>query len=58
VDTALADAYAIGKILYPQAFADIEPEKKADEIYTLLVGKPVYAEMKQTYGVLGRKWNP
>jgi iron complex transport system substrate-binding protein len=58
VDTALADAYAIGKILYPQAFADIEPEKKADEIYTLLVGKPVYAEMKQTYGVLCRKWNP
>lgn len=58
VDTALADAYAIGKILYPQAFADIEPEKKADEIYTLLVGKPVYAEMKKTYGAIGRKWHP
>lgn len=56
VDTALADAYAIGKILYPKAFEDVDPERKADEIYTLLVGKPVYAEMKKSYGALGRKW--
>ncbi len=57
VDTALADAYAIGKILYPQAFEDVDPERKADEIYTLLVGKPVYVHMKKTYGALGRKWD-
>ncbi|MEW6260324.1 MAG: iron ABC transporter substrate-binding protein [Thermodesulfobacteriota bacterium] len=56
VDTALADAYAIGKILYPQAFEDVDPERKADDIYSLLVGKPIYAEMKKTYGALGSKW--
>ncbi len=53
VETALADAYAIAKILYPQAYADIDPEKKADEIYAFMVGKPVYAEMKKNYGKIG-----
>jgi iron complex transport system substrate-binding protein len=55
IDTVLADAYAIGKILYPKQFEDIDPERKADEIYTFLVGKPVYPEMKKDYGVIGRK---
>ena len=54
VGTALADAYAIGKILYPDAFADIDPEQKCDEIYTYLVGRPVYARMKKDYGAIGR----
>lgn len=54
VGTALADAYAIGKILHPDAFADIDPEQKCDEIYTYLVGKPVYIRMKKDYGALGR----
>jgi iron complex transport system substrate-binding protein len=55
IDTALADAYAIGKILYPKQFEDIDSERKADKIYTFLVGKPVYQEMKKDYGVIGRK---
>lgn len=55
IDTALADACAIGKILYPSHFEDIDPEGKADEIYTFMVGKPVYQEMKKDYGVIGRK---
>jgi iron complex transport system substrate-binding protein len=55
IDTALADAYAIGKILYPKQFEDIDPERKADEIYAFLVGKPVYQAMKKDYGVVGRK---
>jgi hypothetical protein len=41
----LADAYAIGKILYPAAFSDIDPERKCDEIYTYLVGQPVYVQI-------------
>ena len=52
--TALADAFAIGRILYPDAFADIDPEQKCDEIYTYLVGKPVYAPMKKDYGAIGQ----
>ena len=41
----LADAYAIGKILYPAAFSDIDPERKCDEIHTYLVGQPVYFQI-------------
>jgi iron complex transport system substrate-binding protein len=53
VETALADAYAIAKVLYPTVFSDIDPEKKADEIYAFMVGKPVYADMKKDYGKIG-----
>ncbi|BEQ14602.1 iron ABC transporter substrate-binding protein [Desulfoferula mesophila] len=51
--TALADSYAIGKILEPEAFQDVNPAAKADEIYVFLVGKPVYATMAKRYGPLG-----
>ena len=54
IDTALTNAYAAGKILYPERFKDIDPEKKADEIYTELTGRPVYKEMKADYGLIGR----
>ena len=54
IDTALADAYAIGKVLYPQRFDDVDIEKQADAIYTFLVGRPVYAQMKNDFGMLGQ----
>ena len=41
-ETTLANAYFIGKLLYPEQFADINPVKKADEIYTFVVGEPVF----------------
>ncbi len=49
VGTAIADAYYIGKVLYPDKFKDIDPVKKADEIFEFLVGKPVYGEMLKEY---------
>lgn len=52
--TTLADAYAIGKHLYPAAYADLDPEVKADEIYTFLLGRPVQAQMASHYGPLGQ----
>lgn len=55
IGTALIDAYAIGKILYEKQFEDIDPKRKADEIYTFLVGKPVYENMQTDYGSLGQK---
>jgi iron complex transport system substrate-binding protein len=55
VGTALADAYAIGKLVYPEKFKDIDPESKADEIYTFLLGAPVYKNMKKDYGPIGQK---
>ncbi len=45
-ETSLANAYYIGKVLYPEQFADIDPAKKADEIYTYVVGGPVYDQLK------------
>jgi iron complex transport system substrate-binding protein len=50
IGTAIADAYYIGKILYPEQFKDIDPEKKADEIYKSLLGKELYAAMAKAYG--------
>jgi len=53
IDTAVADGFAAGKLLYPQSFADMDPQKKADEIYTFLLGKPVYPQMEKEFGQLG-----
>ncbi|KLK88555.1 iron transporter [Methanoculleus sediminis] len=52
-ETILADAYFIGKTLYPDRFADIDPGEKADEIYTFFVGKPVFDEHNNEYRNLG-----
>ncbi len=45
----IADAYFVGKILYPERFADVLPSEKADEIYTFLVGKAVFREMNDAF---------
>ncbi len=55
VDTAVVDAYAAGKILYPDKFKDVDLPKKADEIYSFLVGKPVYKDMEKDFGPIGAK---
>ncbi len=55
IGTALADAYAVGKILYPDRFADIDPPARADEIYTELLGRPVYEAMARDYEPIGGK---
>jgi len=54
----LADAYFIGKLLRPDRFADIDPKAKADEIYTFLVGKPVFSLMDQSFDGLAFKKIP
>jgi len=50
ISTAIVDAYFIGKVLYPQRFADVDVGGKADEIYEFLVGKAVFKDMKKNYG--------
>ncbi|WP_084593880.1 iron ABC transporter substrate-binding protein [Palaeococcus ferrophilus] len=54
IGTALADAYYIGKVLYPGRFEDVDPAKKADEIYSFLIGKPVYRDMANQFGGFGK----
>lgn len=50
IETAMADAYYLGKVLYPEKFKDVDPEKKADEIYKFILGKELYAEMAKNFG--------
>ncbi len=45
----LADAYFIGKLLYPEHFADVDPAAKADAIYSFLVDKPVFGKMNELF---------
>jgi len=51
-ESILANAYFVGKILYPDRFEDIDPKVKADEIYSFVVGKPVFTEMNRTFSDL------
>jgi len=50
LDTALADAYYAGKVIFPEKFQDIDPVKKSEEIYSFFLGKPVYEQMAKDYG--------
>lgn len=45
LETALADAYYAGTVIYPERFADIDIAQKADEIFTMLLGEAVYADL-------------
>jgi iron complex transport system substrate-binding protein len=57
-ESVLANAYFVGKVLYPERFEDIDPEAKADEIYTFFVGKPVFSDLNGQYSNLGLKQIP
>jgi len=50
IDTAIANAYFIGKTIYPSAFEDIKMEEKSDEIYKQLVGEAFYDQMVADFG--------
>ena len=53
LETALADAYYAATVMYPDQFADVDPATKADEIFTELLGKPVYNELAEAGYVFG-----
>ncbi len=46
--SVLANCWYVGKTLYPDQFSDIESAKKADEIFTFLVGKPIFDTLNAT----------
>lgn len=48
-ESILANAYFIGKILYPEQFRDIDPAVQADQIYDFVVGKPVFSQMNALF---------
>lgn len=57
-ESVLANAYFVGKVLYPDRFEDIDPEAKADEIYTFFLGKPVFSDLNGQYNDTGFKQIP
>jgi iron complex transport system substrate-binding protein len=44
-DAVLANAWFVAKVLYAEQFLDIDPKEKADEIFTFLVGSPVFEQL-------------
>ena len=51
VEIPLANAYYVGSILYPQAFADIDFEAKAAEIFETFLGRDGYLEALNESGL-------
>lgn len=48
-ETVLANAYFVGKTLYPDRFADVDPTQKADEIFEFFIGKPNFGDLNGQY---------
>ena len=48
--TILVNSWYTGKVLYPERFADTDPEKKAREIYKNILGRDVYDDMVSQFG--------
>ena len=50
IATMFADAYYMGKVLYPNSFADVDPIAKANEIYEKFLGIPLYQRIAKDFG--------
>lgn len=48
--TLLVNSWFIGKVLYPGAFSEVNPEEKAQEIYKTILGRDVYDNMVSQFG--------
>lgn len=47
LDTALADTYYAGSVIYPEQFQDVDPIEKVGEIFEMLLGVNPYADLKE-----------
>ncbi len=54
LEILFANSYFIGKVIYPERFKDIEPEKKAGEIFRKFLGKDIYNDLKGVYKGYGK----
>jgi iron complex transport system substrate-binding protein len=48
--SVLANAYYVGSVLYPDAFADVTPAETADDLYAFLHGTGVYDTLAAEFG--------
>lgn len=54
LEIAIADTYYAGKIIFPQAFSDVDFEKKADEIFKTMLGQPYLQVLKDSGNGFGK----
>lgn len=50
VEIPLVSAYYVGTLLYPDAFADVDFEAKASEIFEMFLGEPDYLSVLEAAG--------
>jgi iron complex transport system substrate-binding protein len=48
-ESIFANAYFVGKVLYPERFADVDPMAKTEEISVFLNGGPAFAELQRRF---------
>lgn len=51
--TMLANTYYMGTVLYPDAFADVEPAAAANRVYETFLGTELYSEVEDAFGSYG-----
>jgi iron complex transport system substrate-binding protein len=51
-EAVLANAYYVGKVLYPERFEDVDPIAKAEEISVFLNGGPAFEALNEQFGGL------
>jgi len=54
IEIMIANAYFMGKVLYPERFKDVIIRKKADEIFKRFIGINAYNELQKYYKGYGR----
>lgn len=50
LETAFADAYFIGSVLFPEQFSDVKPDEKFSEICSFLLSGDCYETLAEKYG--------
>ncbi|WP_291861327.1 ABC transporter substrate-binding protein [Marinilabilia sp.] len=48
-ETVLINSWFAGKVIFPDAFEDVDFEKKARDIYQFMLGSDVFDQMKEMY---------
>ena len=51
LEISLVNTYYAGMVLYPEAFADVDFEAKAEEIFEFFLGRTGYLEVLTEHGV-------
>ena len=50
LEISLANCYFVGSVLYPEQFADIDLNSKANEIFNFFLGADDYMSILNEYG--------